>query len=76
MGSIFSSPSPAVPPPPPPSMDDPAIADRRRTLQVADSPQRGRPATVLTSGLGERPVVPERPGAPGFSDDSLFHLVR
>jgi hypothetical protein len=65
MGSIFSSPSPPTPPaplPPPPSppptTDDPAIADSRRKLKLAEQQRRGRAATILTSGLGDLSPTP------------------
>lgn len=65
MGSLFSSPSPPPPPPPPPvpTPEDPAVDEARRKLRQAELRRRGRRATILTSGLGDRSAAPTgRPG--------------
>ncbi len=63
MGSLFSSPSPPPPLPPVPTPEDPAIDAARKKRRLAELRRKGRAATILTSGLGDRSEAPvTRPG--------------
>lgn len=77
MGSLFNSPAPPGPlpdPPNPPNLFDPRIAAMRRQRLEELKRKKGRQATILTAGLGDRtetarqPVgnsaLPVLPGAP------------
>ena len=57
--------APAMPPPPPPpTRDDPAIAEAKKKLRLAEAQRRGRQASILTPPEDELGAVnTDRPTA-------------